>query len=142
MAMLLLTAGKLHRVGIRLIGKPHRFQQLHSPLPCFLFGCSHQLQREADVVQRRALIQQIKALENHGDFTPLKPQLLLLQTHQVAAVKQHPTLLRPFQQIDAAHQRGLTGTGQADDAEDIALLHLQAYILQSRHLCLPCAEGF
>ena len=138
---LLLAAGELHRVGVRLVRQPHGFQQRHGPLFCLAPAHTGKLQGEADIVQRSPLVQQVKALENHGDFPPDGAKLLIGHGHQIPAVEQHLALIRPLQQIDAAHQRAFTRTGQADDAENFSRLHCHGYMLQRRHLALAGAKG-
>ena len=138
---LLLAAGKLHRVGIGLIRQTHGLQQLLGPFLSLSFGNSCQLHGEADVFQCGALIQQIEALEDHADLATLHAQLLVIQAGQVLAVEFHSAFFRPLQQVDAANQGTLTGTGKSDNAENLALLHLKAYILQRRHLAFAGAEG-
>ena len=73
---LLLTAGQLHRVGICLVGQTHNIQQLLCPCLCLGSGHSRQLHGEADVIQGCALLQQVEALENHGNLPAHLPQLL------------------------------------------------------------------
>ena len=137
---LLLTAGQLHRVGVGLIRQAHDLQQLHGPLPGILLGNAHQLQGEADVIQGGALLQQVEALEDHGDLPPLLPQGLVLQVPQILAVEQNFAIGGPFQQVDAAHQGALACTGQADDTENLPGLDCQRDIVQCRHLIFPGAE--
>ena len=57
-------------------------------------------------------------------------------------MEQDLSLIRPFQQIDAAHQRGFSRAGQADDAENLTLFHGNGHILQRGHLIVSGAEGF
>ena len=55
---------------------------------------------------------------------------LLRQCREVAAIQQDLSGGRLLQKVDAAHQRGLARAGQADDAEDLAVVDIQADILQ------------
>jgi transposase len=65
---------------------------------------------------------------------------LRIQMDQVASMGQNFTLVGTFQQIDAANQRTLTGTGQADDAEDLTVLHGKRNVGQSRHMIFTGAK--
>ena len=107
---LLLAAGELHRVGPGFVGKPHGFQQLLGSGPGLFFGNARQLHGEADVIQGRALVQEVEALEDHGDFSSLGPQLLLGQGQQVFSVEEHLAAVRPLQQVDAPDQGALSRT--------------------------------
>ena len=57
-------------------------------------------------------------------------------------MEQDAALIRPLQQIDAAHQGAFTRAAEADDAENIALLHGNGYILQGTDLVFAGAKGF
>ena len=57
-------------------------------------------------------------------------------------MEQNIAAVRPFQQIDAANQGAFARTGQANDAEDIALLDGDGHILQCVYLIFAAAKGF
>ena len=71
----------------------------------------------------------------------LGAQLLLVHGHQIHAMEENLAAIRPLQQIDAAHQRGFTGAGQADDSENLALFHRDIHMLQSFNLITAVTEG-
>ena len=88
------------------------------------------LEREADVAQHRALLEQVEALEDHADVLPRLEQIASAELRHVAPVDAHRAGGRPFEEIDAAHERALAGTAQADDAEDLPVLDAQVHIPQ------------
>ena len=57
-------------------------------------------------------------------------------------MEQDTALIRPLQQIDAAHQGALSGAAETDDAKNIALLHGNGYILEGTDLAFTGAKGF
>jgi len=63
------------------------------------------------------------------------------EPEQVAAIEDDLALRGTFQQVQAAHERGLARAAQADDAEDIALIDGKVDIVQ-RHDLAVCAVEF
>ena len=139
---LLLSAGQLRRVGVRLIRQAYDLQQLRGALFRIRLFHARQLQREANVAQARALHQQVEALEDHGDIPPLGPQLLFGQCADIHAVDQHLPVGGAFQHVDAAHQRAFARAGHADDAVDIAVADGKRHVRQRRHVPRGGMEGF
>ena len=70
---LLLSAGKLHGVGIRLVRQTYGFQQLPGSFLRRFALHPGKLHGKADVFQSGALLQQVEALKDHGNFAPLLP---------------------------------------------------------------------
>ena len=139
---LLLSAGKLGGIGVGLVLQPHCLQQLQGTLPGLAGGNALQLQGEAHVLQAGALHQQVEALEDHGDLPPGQPQRLCGEGSQLLAVYLHRAGGGGLQQVDAPDQGGLSGARQADDAEDLALFHLQAHAVQSVEGTAVYQKGF
>ena len=127
---LLLAARELRGIRAGALGKSDELQKLQRTLFCLRAGRSGQLQREQHVPQHRPLLEQVEVLKDHPDRTPRLQKLLLRQRREVAAVQQDLSGGRLLQKVDAAHQRGLARAGQADDAEDLAVVDIQADILQ------------
>ena len=119
---LLLPAGELHRIGAGLVRQLHQLQQLQGAPAGLRPLHAGQLQGEADVFQRRALHQQVKALEDHADGFARLAQLPGGEGGEIPPVHQDLPLRWPLQQIDAAHQGALARPGQADNAEDLSVL--------------------
>ncbi len=65
-------------------------------------------------------------LENHADLAARLTELLRLHVAEVPAVDDDLALRRLFQQIQTPDKRTLSGAGQPDDAEDIALFDFKA----------------
>ena len=130
---LLLSAGKLGRIGVSLVRQAYGFQQLHGTFFCLFLAYACQTQGQHHVFQAGALHQQIKALEDHRDPAAHSPQLLLVHRPKVFAVNQHRTLTGSFQQVDAAHQRALACTGHANDAINVPVVNGQVHVLECIH---------
>ena len=136
---LLHAAGELRGIGPLAPGQAHRCQQGARPLVSLRALDVRELQREADVLQRRALHQQVEALEDHADVPPRRAQLL--QARKVRPRHGDAAGVRPLEQVHAAHERALPRAGKADNAEDLPLLDVQADVVEGRHRRSAAAEG-
>ena len=138
---LLLAAGELGGVGVRLFAEPHQLQQLQGPLSGLGGRDAADLHGKADVLQNGPLHQQVEALEDHGDVPPGQPQLPVGEGGHVLPVHDHCAGRGPLQQVHAPHQGALAGTGEADDPIDLPLLDVQVDILQSMDGAFTRSEG-
>ena len=69
---LLLAAGQLRRVGVGLLRKPDLVQQVAGPLHrLVLLDALHVDRRLDDVLQRRAVREEVEVLEHHADVAAL-----------------------------------------------------------------------
>ena len=128
---LLLSAGQLGGVGVRLVGQTHQLQQLTGALLGLSPLRARQLHGKAHVPQAGALHQQIEPLEDHGDLSPRRPQLGGGHGVQPLAVDDDLTAGRLLQQVDAPHQRTFSGAGHTDDAVNVAVLDGEGDVLES-----------
>ena len=130
---LLLAAGQLGGIGVRLVGQTHQLQKLTGAL--LRVGPLHpgDLHGEADVPQAGALHEQVEALEDHGDVPAGGPELGGGHGIQPLTVYDDLALGGALQQVDAAHQRAFACAGHTDDAVDVAVLDGEGHILQSVH---------
>ena len=128
---LLLAAGQLGRVGTRLVGQTYQLQQLTGALLRLGLLHARQLHGKADIPQAAALHQQIEPLEDHGDLPPRRPQLGGGHGVQPLAVDDDLAAGRLLQQVDAPHQRALTGAGHTDDAVNVAVFDGEGDVLES-----------
>ena len=139
---LLLAARKLGRVIVRAVTQADGLEQLARPLLRVRLFDARDLEREADILQRRALLQQVKLLEDHAHRAARLEQLLFGQLAQLLPVHGHRALGRRLQKVDAAHKRTFARARQADDAEDLAAADVQIHAVQRNHRTRPAAEGF
>ena len=102
---LLLAAGELGGIGLRPVGQADKGEELHRPLLCLLFLDARDLQREADVAQHAALLEEIEALEDHADGAAELQKFPARQSGNALAVDDHFAGARLLEQVDAAHQR-------------------------------------
>ena len=138
---LLLAAGELGGIRAGPAGQIHELQQLPGPADGLPSGRARQLQGEADVVQGRALHEQVEALKDHADGLAGAAQLLLRQAEHVPAVHDHLPGGGPLQEVDAPHQGALSGPAEADDAKNLAGADLDGHVLQGADLVLAAAEA-
>ena len=107
-----------------------------------LLGYAADLHGEADILQNCPLHQKIEALEDHGDGAAGLTEFPFRQGGHLLAVYYHGAAGGPLQQVDAPYQGALSGTGEADDAEDLAGLDVQVDVLQCGDSAFAAAEGF
>ena len=127
---LLLAAGKLRGIGFRAVGQSDEFEQLGGAGLCLVALDAGDLEREADIAQHRALLEQVEALEDHADVLPGLEQVAAAELRHVAPVDAHRAGGRPLEEVDTAHERALAGAAQADDAEDLAVLDAEVNVPQ------------
>src|SRR5450830_1443013 len=118
---LLLAAGDLCRIAVFQGGQADQLQQRLYLFCDLRLGQTCQFQRQGDVVIHRVRRQQVEVLEDHADVAARIAQVVGRQRRHVLAVEDDVAGGRTIQQVDGAHQRTLTGTAAADDAEDFSL---------------------
>src|SRR5690625_742099 len=138
---LLLPAGKLGWIGIRLLGDTDLLQKLHCLAAGFALGLAEDVNwRFDDVLQNRHMSPEIEGLEDHAEAGPdavdLAPvrgthpaQAVLFHLQQLAA-QMDAAGIRNLEQVDAAQQGRLAGAACADQGDDIALVCGKGYTLQ------------
>ena len=77
--------------------------------------------------------EQIVALENHADLLPQFRQILVIFADGLS-FQRYAAALDLLQRIDAAQQRTFAAAAGAQDHDDLALVHIQAQIIQYRIL--------
>ena len=136
---LLLPAGKLVRVVVCPLRKPHLRQQF--PRLLFQLGVHRlfvgavvrallcqQLPCQHHVLQGGILREEVEVLEHQPEVQPLFADLAFPLGGGVGGVPHglavHPDAagVRPLQKVQAAQQGGLAGAGRADDGQCLALL--------------------
>ena len=127
---LLLAAGQLGGIGVRLVRQAHQLQQLTGALLGLGLLHAHQLHGEAYVLQTGTLHQQVEVLEDHGDAPAGLTQLGGGHGVQPLAVHHDLAACGPLQQVDAPHQRALARAGHADDAVDVPILNGKGDVLE------------
>ena len=128
---LLLTAGELAGIVALFVSQAHQLEKLARTLGAV--GLRHtamHLEGEHDVGQHRTLLEQAEVLENHTDGRAQVEQLLAAVTRDVLTVDDDATRRGALQQVDAAHKRGLARARRTDDAEDIAVVDGEVYVMQ------------
>ena len=97
--------------------------------------------RQANVFAHRLGGQQIEMLKDHADLAAQCHQTVFVQLRRIHAMDAHAALVRQFQRVDRAQQRGLACAAATDDAEDLAPAHIEAHRRQRMHLARIAVEG-
>ena len=98
------------------------------------------LHGNTDIFQTSPLHEQVELLKDHADGTALLDELLGGHNAQVLAVNDHLTGGGTLQQVDAAHQGGLTRAAHAHDAVDITIVDGDVHIIQCGQLPIGSGE--
>lgn len=128
---LLLTAGELAGVGLRLVGEADQVEELLGLAGALLAGEAEDLQRQLHVVQDGAGVQQVEVLEDHADAGAgpaqlrARPAASAGQGGEVLPGHRHGAGGGAFQEVDAADQGGFSGAALSDDAVHLALADVQ-----------------
>ena len=134
-------------VVIGPVGQPHPREQLPPPLvnlsknlPLVLLEVApllrQQAHRQGHVLQGGVLGKEVEGLEHQPEVKPLAAHLAVPLGGGVGGVEewlpvhQDSALIRPLQKVEAAQQGGLAAARRADDGQGLALLQLEADILQ------------
>ena len=126
---LLLPAGKLLGIGIAFFVKPDPFQQCvgfcnglrFSETPCF-YGC------QRNVLKNGQVRKQIEVLEDHADLLP-EPVDVGMRPVDLFFLEPDFAGGRFFEQIQAAQERALAGTGGSDDENHFSVVNFRGYIM-------------
>ena len=136
---LLLTAGKLGRIGVRLVRKPYQLQKLHGALSGIRLWNARKLQREADILDTGTLSKKIEALEYHGDISANLSKLRLGKGPKVAAVDENAALGGAFQHIDTSHKGAFARAAHTDNAINIPISNCDGDIFECFYgIACPC----
>jgi hypothetical protein len=92
------------------------------------------------VLEDGLVLQQVELLEDHADVLARGAQVALGQRGQLGAAHVHGALVRAFEQVDQAQQRGFAGAALADDAERVARPDRQGYVAHGIVAAGPRAE--
>ncbi|AGZ37553.1 6-pyruvoyl-tetrahydropterin synthase [Pseudomonas sp. VLB120] len=139
---LLLATGKLGGVAVTLVVDADLVQQRFGGFDGFgLALAKHAARRLDDVVEDRHVRPQVEILEDKADFAAQAVDLAIVGGDQVAILgslelerltgDQDFTLVRVLQQVDAAQQRGLAGTGRPQDGDHVTVAGGQRNALEN-----------
>ena len=137
-----LSAGELRGIRACPVGKPDQLQQLQAACVGLLPRPMGNFQREANIVQHCALLQQIEALKNHADAPPLLQQRLLAERGELFPIDPYTAGGGPLKQIDTSHERALPRAGQADHSENLSVGDGETHILQRDDAAAGGGIGF
>src|ERR1700726_3087294 len=131
-AALLLSAGKLRRIGARFFRKSDAIERGKRNALCLLARPAQDLhQRQSNVSERRHMGIEIEGLEHHADASPHGVDIRRAR-HDVDAVDPDGAARRLLKPVAAAQQRALARPRRSDDEDE--LLRRDAEIDSAQHL--------
>ena len=112
---LLLPAGQLRRISIRLFLQSYPSEKLHSFFLCFLLALQFKLhRRKGNILQNRLMRKQIKMLEYHSHLLTVFINIYLL-VRNVSSFKINMPFGRSLQEVQRTQKCGFTGARRPDD---------------------------
>ncbi|QTK78568.1 6-Pyruvoyl-Tetrahydropterin Synthase [Agrobacterium tumefaciens] len=134
---LLLTARKLARILMCLLGNLHALQIVHRHFFGFLFRhLANPDWRQRAVLKDRQMREEVEVLEHHADFATDFVDLLEV-VGEFDAVNDDAARLVLFQTVDAADHGRLARAGRTGDDNALALHDLQVDITQHVEIAVP-----
>ena len=135
---LLLAAGKLPWQMVCAIFQSYAFQRLQGLL---LIDYGMIVLRDHHVLRSRQMRHEIEFLEHEPDHVLAHVgELLGIQILKFAAFKHHGALGRRIHAADHVHQRGLAGTGRADDRQPFAFRHGQIQVVDGMQVAVDLGD--
>ncbi len=108
----------------------HSFELFNRPLFCLLFAEIQDIPGPGHaVVQHRHVVEEVEGLKHHPHLGSVIRQRLRMFLHRIAMKPDLPAC-GSFQMVDAAKERGLSGTRRSQDTDDFPLCHIQIDFLQ------------
>src|SRR5579875_4037821 len=139
---LLLTTGQLLRIALRLLGKADAIKKNSCCPNRICRRLPFRLDRSnRHVVDDPLVGEKVELLENHGHPTALSVDVTLAHRSKMTSdeleaeelvVEVHGSSVDRLQLIDAPNQRGLAGTGGADDYHHLPLIDVEVNTVQDQ----------
>ncbi|MCY1411333.1 hypothetical protein D9M71_267170 [compost metagenome] len=126
---LALAAGELVRLALGVLAHLHQLEHLVDALVDLVLRQAVLLEAEGDVLRHAHVREQCVGLEHHVD----RP-LVGRHVGDVLAIEEDAPFGRPFEAGEHAQQGGFTGTGTAEQGEDLAFLDSQGHAVHSQRL--------
>ena len=137
---LLLAAGQLAGIFLRLLGNFHPAQIVHRQR--FRLGprrLAHPDRRQHAVLQHGQMREQVERLEHHADFAPDRVERVQI-VGQFGAVHHDAAFLVALQPVDAADHGGLARAGGSAHHHPLARPHRQRHVAQHMHAAVPFVD--
>src|SRR5450830_1770267 len=128
---LLLAGGQVARIEVGLVRQRHALQGRVHAFDDFGLGQPKDLQRQRDVIEHRAIEQQLVVLEHHADLAAQERNLRIADGGQVLARQQQFAGARAFHGQQQAQQSTFTGARMAGDKQEFAATHSKAQLMQA-----------
>ncbi|RMU63759.1 hypothetical protein ALP29_200284 [Pseudomonas syringae pv. avii] len=127
---LLLAGGQVAGVQIGLVGQRHTLKCRIDALGNLRLGQAEDLQGQGDVVEDRAVEQQLVILEHYADLPTQKRDLRVTDLPQVLTCQHQFAGRRALHGQQQAQQRALAGTGMTGDEQKLAAAYSKAQFMQ------------
>ena len=132
---LLLPAGELFGIVLRLICKADALQEFHClGLRLFLGFLQHVCRGERHVAQDGHVREEVEVLEHHAHLAAVQVYVCLWVGY-INALEVDFAISRFFQEVERAQECALTAAGRADDGHNLAFFNIGGYA--SRALTFP-----
>ena len=139
---LLLTAGKLRRIAVRLVRQTDARKQLERTLVRLLVAHDLELDRsELDVFLDRQMREQVELLEHHAHAAAHQIDVGLLRG-DVLALKDDLAARRLLEQVQTAQESRLARAGRTDDNDLFALLDMLVDALENLMVAIRLVQIF
>jgi hypothetical protein len=127
---LLLAGRQLQRRALLAPQQSDLIERGAHALADFLGADAGDDQRQRDVVEDRAVVEQLVILEHHADLAAIRRHLATSDAGDVLAVHDQLTAARPLDQRDELQQARFTGAGVTGDEHDLAGRDLQRQVAE------------
>ncbi|MNF45310.1 hypothetical protein D3C84_264380 [compost metagenome] len=128
---LLLAGRQVAGVQVGLVGQGHALKCRIHTLGDFRFGQAEDLQRQGDVIEHRAVEQQLVILEHYADLSAQERNLRVADLAQVLPGQQQFAGCGAFHRQQQAQQGTFTGPGVASDKQELPPTHSKAQLMQA-----------
>ena len=126
---LLLTAGKLRGILLRMFRKADELKQRRNLFPDLVTADTGKLERQGHVVVDRAGGEQVEVLEDHADLVTDAAKLGGAQLREILTVHNDIALCGPVEEVDTSNQRGFARAASSEDTENFSVIDCDGDIL-------------
>ena len=126
---LLLTAGELDREVLRFVQQPDLIQRRRNATADIIVTGASNNQRDRDVIENRAIHQQVVILENHANLTTQERHFTVLKTANFMAAEPDFPGAWPLDPTDQLEQGTFPRAGMAGQECHLAWLEVECHPL-------------
>jgi len=128
-------------VQLRAIGEPDSCEQVGGTGECTVIAA--EIERHADVLERRERGNELKALKHEPNFLAAQPRpSIFAEASEVDVVEQHGSCARDVEAGEQAEQGGLAAAGWSDDGDEFAVRDREAHVAQHGDRSIAAGKRF